>query len=259
MSETELTFRKSEASNGSVHWRSTESLVALGGGRSIWAEQFRRLKNVLSTGERAAARVVVVTSPVPGDGKTFVAANLALALSAAPGTRVLLIDADLRRPTIDRMLLPRPQAGLVQVVERGDPVGSVLVRPEGCVLDVLPSGAPVDDPLRILTTSACPDLFKALRVRYDRIIVDTSPIGPFTDADVLGGMSDGILMVVRAQYTPKAMYKAALEHIHSARVLGTVLNAATKSVLDTESYYGSYYKGYDKAPASDPPANGSSR
>ena len=257
MSETELTFRKSEASNGSVHWRSTESLVALGGGRSIWAEQFRRLKNVLSTGERAAARVVVVTSPVPGDGKTFVAANLALALSAAPGTRVLLIDADLRRPTIDRMLLPRPQAGLVQVVERGDPVGSVLVRPEGCVLDVLPSGAPVDDPLRILTTSACPDLFKALRVRYDRIIVDTSPIGPFTDADVLGGMSDGILMVVRAQYTPKAMYKAALEHIHSARVLGTVLNAATKSVLDTESYYGSYYKGYDKAPAPDTSGGGS--
>lgn len=259
MSETELTFRKPEAANGSVHWRSTEPLVALGGGRSIWAEQFRRLKNVLSTGENAAARVIVVTSPVPGDGKTFVAANLALAFSATPGTRVLLIDADLRRPTVDRMLLPRPQAGLVQAVERGDPVASLLVRPEGCALDILPSGAPVDDPLRILSTAACPELFKAMRVRYDRVVVDTSPIGPFTDADVLGGMSDGILMVVRAQQTPKAMYKAALEHVHSTRVLGTVLNAATKSVLDTESYYGSYYRGYDRTPSSDTPADGSSR
>jgi capsular exopolysaccharide synthesis family protein len=259
VSETELTFRKPEAVNGSVHWRSTEPLVALGSARSIWAEQFRRLKSVLSTGEQAAARVIVVTSPVPGDGKTFVAVNLALALSATPGTRVLLIDADLRRPTIDRMLLPRPQAGLVQVVERGVPVKNLLMRPEGCGLDVLPSGAPVDDPLRILSTPACPELFKELRVRYDRIVVDTSPIGPFTDADALGAMSDGILMVVRAQHTPKAMYQAALEHVHSTRVLGTVLNAATKSVLDTASYYGSYYRGYDRAPASDPSDDGSSR
>ncbi len=203
--------------------------------------------------------MIVVTSPVPGDGKTFVAANLALALSATPGTRVLLVDSDLRRPTIDRMLLPRPRAGLAQVVERGEPVGNVLVRPEGCALDILPSGAPVDDPLRILSAAACPELFKSLRVRYDRIIVDTSPIGPFTDADVLGGMSDGILMVVRAHCTPKAMYKAALEHVHSTRVLGTVLNAATKSVLDTESYYGSYYRGYDKPAPADPPGDGTAR
>jgi capsular exopolysaccharide synthesis family protein len=259
VSETELTFRKSESVNGSVHWRSTEPLVALGGGRSIWAEQFRRLKNVLSNGENAAARVIVVTSPVPGDGKTFVAANLALALAATPGTRVLLIDSDLRRPTIDRMLLPRPQAGLVQAVERGDPVASMLVRPEGGVLDILPSGAPVDDPLRVLSTPACAELFAALRVRYDRIVVDTSPIGPFTDADVLGGMSDGILMVVRALHTPKAMYQAALEHVHSTRVLGTVLNAATRSVLDTESYYGSYYRGYDKPPAGETAPDGTVR
>jgi capsular exopolysaccharide synthesis family protein len=257
VSETELGFSRPETSSGSCHWRSTETLVALGGGRSVSAEQFRRLKNVLFAADNAAARVVVVTSPVPGDGKTFVAANLALSLAGTPSTRVLLVDADLRRPTIDRLLLPRPRAGLVQVVEGREPVNSVLVRPEGSVLDILPSGAPVDDPLRILSAPGCKDLFQALQARYDRIIIDTSPIGPFTDADVLGGMSDGILMVVRAHATPKAMYRAALEHIHSTRVLGTVLNAATKSVLDTESYYGSYYRGYDTTPSPEPPTDNS--
>jgi len=257
VSETELTFRKLEAANGNCQWRSTESLVALGGARSIWAEQFRRLKNVLSTAENVAARVIVVTSPVPGDGKTFVATNLALSFAAMPSTRVLLIDSDLRRPAIERNLLPRPKTGLVQVVEQGEPVGGVIVRPEGTALDILPSGAPCDDPLRILSAPGCSDLFKALRTRYDRIIVDTSPIGAFTDADVLGGMSDGILMVVRAQFTPKAMYKVALEHVHSTRVLGTVLNGATKSLLDTESYYGSYYRGYEKSPANDKNGNDS--
>lgn len=248
MSETELTFRKPETSGGVCQWRSTEALVALGGARSIWAEQFRRLKNVLSTAENAAARVIVVTSPVPGDGKTFVATNLALSFAATPSARVLLVDADLRRPAVERNLLPRPKTGLVQVVEAAEPFAGLIVRPEGTALDILPSGAPCDDPLRVLGAPACSELFKSLRTRYDRIVVDTSPIGAFTDADVLGGLSDGILMVVRAQYTPKAMYKVALDHVHSSRVLGTVLNGATKSLLDTESYYGSYYRGYDKPP-----------
>lgn len=221
-----------------------------GPGTSPAAERFRRLKAVILHDEGGAPQVVVVTSAIPGDGKSFVAMNLALAFAADPGSKILLVDADLRRPALDRYVTPAPTLGLTDLLEERVSLQHTILHLKDSPLHLLPAGKSSREPVELLSSPTCAALITLLRSRYDRIIIDTPPALPFTDADVVGRNADGGLFVVRQGSTPKAHYRRAVSMLSSLRVLGTVLNDATFSLADRghyyDKYYGNYYNARDK-------------
>ncbi|HEX4824863.1 MAG TPA: CpsD/CapB family tyrosine-protein kinase [Candidatus Polarisedimenticolaceae bacterium] len=222
----------------------TPDLLFRGNATSPAAERFRRLRTVLTTDVAAAPQVIIVTSAIPGDGKSFVAMNLALAFAADGETSTLLIDADLRRPALDRYITPEPTLGLSDLLEEKVPLQHTVLHLKDTSLEVLPAGKSAKEPVELLGSQVCANLFAQLRTRYERIIVDTPPALPFTDADVIGRNADGALFVVRQGSTPKNHYRRAVGMLTSVRVLGSVLNDSTYSLADRGHYYDKYYQAY---------------
>ena len=223
--------------------RPSPELVMLVNSRSISAERFRRLKTRLV--HQYDPCVMVVTSGIPQEGKSTVSFNLALAFAGESGEKTLLVDADLRRPRIGPHLNPPPKLGLSELLTEQADTPHAILHIEGSSLDILPAGEmPPRDPIDLLASARTKRLFGELRDQYARIIIDSPPIIPFTDADVLGHISDGMILVTRAGFTPKGVYSQALECITSARVLGAVLNAASAGVIRGESSYDRYYRDY---------------
>ncbi len=219
-------------------------LVMLSQPRSIFAERFRRLKTSIAHQFGDAARVIVVTSGAPGEGKSTVAANLALAFAADGGDKTLLIDGDFRRPTVGRWLHPAPQLGFAEVLAKRTGLDHAILSLTNSTLEVLPAGDCPRDPLELIASQTARAMLAELRRNYARIVIDTPPVVPFTDADAMGAMADGVLMVVRAGATPKSVYRQALSSITSTRILGSVFNDAPHSLADGGRYYDKYYTAY---------------
>lgn len=219
-------------------------LVMLSQPRSLSAERFRRLKTTLVNRFGAELQVIVVTSGAPGEGKSTIALNLALALGAELDDKTLLIDADLRRPSIGALLQPAPKLGLREVLTKLAPLEHAVLELKNSALEILPAGSKTEAPLELLTAQEARSLISGLRERYRWIIIDTPPIVPFTDADALGALSDGILMVVRARSTPESVYQQAVSAVTSTRILGAVLNDSPRSLSDSGAYYDRYYRAY---------------
>jgi len=200
--------------------------------RSAAAERFRRLKTSLIHQTEGAPQVIVITSPGQGEGKSLVATNLALAFAADRTGEVLLIDADLRRPSIGDWLSPAPQLGFSELAQQLAEIDHAVLSLEGTPLKVLPAGSPPRDPAELLASDHTKALLASMRDRYKTIIIDTPPIVPFTDADVIGSLSDGLLLLARAGVTQKSKFLRALSLVTSTRILGTVLNAMVFSIAD---------------------------
>ena len=207
-------------------------------------ERFRRLKTVLSQSSLEPLQVIAVSSPVPRDGKSFVAVNLALAFSEDRDYRTLIVDADLRRPSVSRFLQPEPLEGMHEVLSGRKSVERAICRPADSRLHFLPAGEATQDSIRLLTSTKCESLFNALRGQYEKIIVDTPPTVLFADADVVGACTDGLVLVVRSGQTPRPLYTRAIESITSTRIVGTVINAAADALSDPSSRYNYYEKYY---------------
>ena len=225
-----------------------QELVMLNQPRTIHAERFRRLAITLVHRHGGAAQVIGVTSGLPGEGKSTVATNLALAFAGGSNEKTLLVDADLRRPSVATLLGAGSPLGLTEVLLGEVGVERAILRLEGAPLEVLPGGKRVEAPLELLTSRTAKDLIAALRQRYGRIVIDTPPVILFSDADAVGALTDGLILVVRAGSTPKSAMADQLAAIHSARVLGAVLNCAAPSLADRGAYRDSYYyqEYYDK-------------
>jgi receptor protein-tyrosine kinase len=210
-------------------------------------QAFVRLKSLLSTGQLASCQVIVVTSPLPGDGKSFVSLNLARAFAESPETRTLLVEADLRRPTISTYLTPVPERGLADVLSGVTSLEHAVCRPTNSLIQVLPAARFAGEATTLLSSSDFERLMGELRRLFTRIVIDTPPITLFSDADVVSAHADGALLVVRSGATPSKMVERAIDMIHSAPVLGTVLNAASGSIADSlqENHrHGYYYEKY---------------
>ncbi len=223
------------------------TIVMLGSTPTVAAEKFHRLKTKIVNEYKDAAQVIVVTSAAPREGKSLVALNLALAFAGDPG-RTVLVDADLRRPTVHRVISPEAGLGLSEVLRGSLPLDHALVRLKNSALRILPGGKPEPNPVDLLASSACKSLLGRLREEYQRVIVDTPPVVPFTDADALSAHADGVILVVRAGSTPRTAFTQALSLITSARILGTVLNDVTFSVADYGHYHDYYHSYYQKDP-----------
>ena len=176
----------------------------------------------------AATRALVITSPLPGEGKTTVAVNLAVTL-ARRGARVLLVDADLRCGVVADLMGITPTPGLsdvlLEAVPFADATCSVAVT-ETRWLDVVSRGRPFDNPLQLLGAAPLRALVASLRAQYDSVIIDTPPANLVADAAVIGTLCDGVIVVARAGVTDVQALEFAMEQLALVRapVLGTVLN-----------------------------------
>ncbi len=206
-------------------------------------EQYRHLAAVMHHAQKASGvRSVMVTSALPSEGKTLTATNLALTLSQSYQRRVLLVDADLRRPRMREMFALPSSEGLTDslTLPRGDRLPVQQVTP---TLWVLTSGRAVPDPMSLLASPAMKQLLEEARDSFDWVVVDTPPIAILPDANLLAAMIDTALLVVSAQSTPYPMVQRAARAIDTKRILGVVLNRAEKATLPASyGYYG--YKQY---------------
>jgi capsular exopolysaccharide synthesis family protein len=214
-------------------------LVAALAPQSLAAEQYRSLRTRLSRAENGrAVRAVIVTSPAKGDGKSLTAANLALTMAQEYQHRVLLIDADLRRPNLHQLFGLSEAPGLTDVLMGGATLEDALVPLTDHHLTILPSGVPATHPAELLGSSAMRRTLDTLRTRFDRVILDMPPVSPLADVHIVAAMADGVLMIVRAGVTPKPAIERALAGLDTSKVLGLVLNEA--GVDGSSEGYGGY-------------------
>jgi capsular exopolysaccharide synthesis family protein len=209
-------------------------------------EQYRRLAASLHHAQAASGlKVVMLTSALVGEGKTLTAANIALTLSESYQKQVLLVDADLRRPSMQTVFGLRSSPGLAEGLtaseEHGLPVHQVSPR-----LGVLQAGQPTSDPIAALTSDRMRRLLEEARQNFDWVLLDTPPVALLSDASLLSSMTDGVIIVVKAGQTPYELVERAIAAIGHERTLGVVLNQAEIGAHPTGQYK-DYYKQYSKA------------
>jgi capsular exopolysaccharide synthesis family protein len=180
-------------------------LVVNNASKVFIAEQFRQLRAAIGLYGRAASKKrILITSSIQGEGKSFVAANLAQSL-ALSGKKVVLVDADLRSPKTSSIFELGEEPGMTEYLQ-GELNLNVLVKQSGTGnLFVVPAGGASTSPTELLINGRLGDLFAYLENTYDYVLIDTSPIDPVTDAYVLSEYSDRTLFVIRHAFTPKAM------------------------------------------------------
>ena len=227
------------------------------------SDAFRLLKANVDFAEAGRSQVVMVTSPSPAEGKSTVAARLALA-AAADGERVVLIDADLRRPALAPALeeslkhgpgLERSRTGLTNYLVGVSDMDDVLIRQPGRTgLTVIWSGPVPPNPSALLRSRRLEELVDRLRLSYDRIVVDTPPISVGADASLIVPRVDGTLLVLDAPTTKQSPAQAGLNQLEKAhaRLLGVVLN---RVAAPTGEDRGGYYGELDFTSPAAPPAN----
>lgn len=241
------------ASCRSGNWAPSSNLISFVDrpqGSSVGAEQFRRLRSRLyQIREKQPLKRILVSSSIPGEGKTFVCANLARALARHGRTRVLLIDADLRKPSLHAALGAPDTPGLSDYLQGTADELAVIQRGSLDGLFFIAGGC----------TQASADTFSGSRFQtlmahaaelFDWVIVDSSPVVPVSDATVVAQHCDGVLLVVKAETTPFDLAQKARDEFRNSVVLGVVLNHVT----DQSSYTPYYYSAYKGAAPSSGPA-----
>src|SRR5262249_54933030 len=203
-------------------------LVTLTAPASMEAEQYQALRLKLEHLQRERhIHVIGVTSPGARDGKTVTAINLAAALSEGSNARVLLIEADLRRPAISRYLAlgEATRPGLAELVEEPTrKVEEAIARHDQFAFDTMTAGAPRTPVHQIFGMPRMQTLLAELRQRYDFVILDTPPVGPVSDCALLARWMDGLIVIVTAHKTPRKQLENALNMLEGTPVLGIVFN-----------------------------------
>jgi capsular exopolysaccharide synthesis family protein len=191
---------------------------------SAAAEQYRLLRTRLEARDATRrTQLLLVTSPKLGDGKTTTAANLALTMAREVQHKVVLVEADLRRPSLAAGFGIEAEQGLVDVLIGALPLEDALIKVPDHDLVLLPAGTQAASSTELLASLTMQRVLDALRARFDRIVVDTPPVG-LSDTHVLARLADGILVVVRAGVTPRPALERALASMDRERLLGIVLN-----------------------------------
>jgi protein-tyrosine kinase len=234
-------------------WRSDPELVGKLVGTEGFSgaaqEQYRKLAAILHHAQvERGIKVIMTSSALPGEGKSLTAVNLALTLAESYQRRVLLIDADLRRPTVQRIFGIPPIAGLNDGLKASEdrPMALTTVCER---LFVLPAGRPEADPMSGLTSDRMRRLITQAASSFEWVIVDSPPVGLLPDASLLSAIVDGVLLVVRAGKAPFSLVKRTVESISHERILGVVMNAIDIAHdRNAGGYYEYYGSGYYGAP-----------
>jgi polysaccharide biosynthesis transport protein len=212
------------------------------------AEAYRVVRtNLLFSSVAEGGRALIVTSTNPGEGKTTTTANLATSL-AANGAKVLVVDADLRRPTLHQHFAISKTPGLSDVIVGKRQISEAIQSARGKALHVLPCGYIPPNPAELLGSTVMRDIVRALKTRYDWVLIDTPPVLAMADTPVLCPFVDGVILVVASEASGRPAVQRAIDQL--AGVGGTVIGAVLNKVdLKRNSYYysqyyGEYYRSY---------------
>jgi len=213
-------------------------------GRSPLAEAYRHLRTsvLLSTAGRAP-KVLLVTSSLPGEGKTTTAVNTAVSL-AQTGASVVIVDADMRRPRLRSIFGLEAQAGLSSVLSSEmseEEMFALIDHDEASDLNILTSGPIPPNPAELLGSDQMRRLVAALQARYSHVVIDSPPIASFTDGVLISTMVDGVLLVVHGGKSSRHVVRRSRQLLHDvgAKIFGVVLNNIN---LQAHDYY--YYQRY---------------
>ncbi len=222
----------------------TTMLFMNGDDNARGTEEFRTLRSRLyHLREKMPLRKLLVTSALPKEGKSFMAANLAQVMVRQHGRRTLLIDADLRAPRLHTMLGTTSDPGLSDYLLGKNDEFSIMQRGPLENLFFIPSGTGVTDPAELIGNGGLKLLLQRVEPLFDWIIIDSPPAVPVSDASVLGKVCDGVLMVVRSNVTPFEVARKARQEFPDQALVGMVLNGTREDAVPYARYY---YESYQK-------------
>ena len=202
-------------------------------------EAYRTLRtNVRFALQGTGCKKFCITSSSQGEGKSITMLNLAITF-AETGQRVLLIDADLRRPAVSRLLVEKATPGLSNILAGLATEQEALRKNVYPNLDIIFSGDIPPNPTELLDSDRMRELLDRLSMRYDYILLDTPPVNIVSDACVIGNMLDGVLILARQGRSRKESLKRAVDHLQlaGAKILGCIFNGVPNEVRTTYSYY----------------------
>jgi len=186
-------------------------------------------------------RTLLVTSTFPEEGKTTMASNLAISIAQGFDEHVLLVDADLRKPSLHEIFSLKQNYGLVGFLENGNRLTEVLQKSGIQNLTILPSGKPPENPSKLIASAKMHQLIEDIKARYeDRFIIfDSTPLQQTSEPTILAKQVDGILLVVHAGKTDRELVKKTVDILGKDKILGVIFNHSSETI---KSYYHYYYQ-----------------
>lgn len=217
-------------------------LICLTDQESFGAEKFRFLGVRLRQLQQVRPlKKLLITSTIPEEGKTTIAANLAAILARKQQPKILLLEGDLRRPSLSTQFGLGKIPGLSEWLQSEQRAIQHIYRLEGPNLWLLPAGRPPENPLELMQSGRLSELLKQLSASFDWIIIDSPPILPLADTSVWAKLADGILLVTREGTTKKRMLQQGLQALEQTKLLGAVVNSSANT--DHTNYYQRYGPG----------------
>lgn len=215
--------------------------------KAVSSEAFRTLRtNLQFASPDVELRAVLFTSPGPAEGKSTVSSNLAVSV-AQTGTEIVLVDCDLRKPTVHKIFGLNNSVGLTSVLTGQIKLEDAVQKTKIDGLSVLTSGPIPPNPAELLQSKSMRGIVERLKQEHERVLLDAPPVLPVADAMILSAYVDGVIMVISANHVPREMAVRAKELLENtnARLLGVVLNQVKYS-RDGEQYYYNYYTSESK-------------
>src|SRR5438552_2794284 len=204
---------------------SEDRIPALFSTYSFASEQFRLLATRLQQLQHSrACKSVLLTSSVAGEGKSLLVLNLAMSLAQGGQQKILVADANLRKPGLCRTLGVDDRAGIREWYRTNRPITEFIYRIAGVNVWLLPAGLADGDPLELLKSGRMQDLLGSMNAAFDWVLIDSPPLLPIADAEIISRISDGTIIVVLRDKTPATALKQALERLAPSKMIGFLLN-----------------------------------
>jgi capsular exopolysaccharide synthesis family protein len=221
-----------------------EKLEVIRNPSSFISEQFKTLKVRIREDIENPPQVMTISSPDQKDGKSLISANLGIALSMEVGRRTVIIDCDLRNPTLSKHLGVASEPGLIQYLSNGNMPPYCYMRRTGNLF-FLTSGGTSENPIELLSLRKMKDLIERLKVDFDTVILDAPPFSPIADARIVSGLCDGLIMVIRRGRTSLGSIENAFKILDQSKLLGVVFNDVKPMLFNTYFNRGYYHYGVD--------------
>ncbi|MEK6758797.1 MAG: XrtA-associated tyrosine autokinase [Deltaproteobacteria bacterium] len=223
--------------------RDNPNLIAINtSGKPEIAEEYRKLKSIIVrySKNEGFRNTFVVTSSLGMEGKSLTALNIAVTMAQEYDHTVLLVDADIRKPSIASYLGIEAARGVTDCLIDGVDLGDAIIKTDIGKLSFLPAGKRVDNPVELLSSQKMKNIITEIKTRYSNryIIIDTPPILPFAETRTLSLLADGVVFVVRESCASESNIKEAFELLGGSNLLGVVYNAATVGPGRSNHYYG---------------------
>jgi len=229
-----------------THWRPDPKTMIFFGNEehATGMEEFRTLRSRLyQLRERQSLSKLLITSPLPKEGKSFTTANLAQVMVRQHGRRALMIDADMRNPQLHELLGAEPGPGLAEYLRGEMDEFSVIQRGPMENLYLLPAGSNTGNPAELVANGRMKFLLNRLEPLFDWIVIDSPPAALVSDANLLANYCDGVILVVRSNNTPMDAARRARKEFADRNVVGVLLNGISPELSPYSQYYYSAYAG----------------